>query len=75
MRAFKICIELVAFHSIEHLGALGAVCMHARQLGFAALGNNVPTKAVVVLDLTPKRLFKLLGVKEGLALGRSRAVF
>ena len=61
VRAFKICIELVAFHSIEHLGALGAVCMHARQLGFAALGNNVPTKAVVVLDLTPKRLFKLLG--------------
>ena len=35
--------------------------MHARQLGFAALGKNVPTKAVVVLDLMPKRLFKLLG--------------
>ena len=41
-----------------------AVCMDALQLGFAALGNDVPTKAVVVLDLTPKRLFPLLGGHE-----------
>ena len=35
--------------------------MDARQLGFAGLLNQIPTKTVVVLDLTTKRFFPLLG--------------
>ena len=44
--------------------------MNARQVGFTALDNDVLTKAVVVLDLTPKRLFPLLGGHDGKACSR-----
>ena len=45
----------------KHLGAFAAVFVAARQLAFAALSNDVPTIAVVVLDLLTKGVFPLLG--------------
>ena len=45
----------------QHLGALGAIFKNAGQLGFAALSNDVPAEAVVVLDLLSEGLFPSLG--------------
>ena len=39
----------------------GAVFKNAGQLGFAALRNDVPAEAVVVLDLLSEGLFPSLG--------------